>query len=91
MIAHARARKRARTHTHTHWRYAYFILFIYLFILLLLLFCLFDFIKEYMLYTMLVIANYENTPIQIYWEFYHTKMKIFRWKILIFFLFLLKT
>ena len=38
--------------------------------------------KEYMLYTMLVIAHYENTPIQIYWEFYHQKMKIFRWKIL---------
>ena len=27
--------------------------------------------------------HYENTPIQIYWEFYHQKMKIFRWKILI--------
>ena len=34
--------------------------------------------------------HYENMPIQIYWEFYHQKMKIFRWKILIFFLFLLK-
>ena len=35
--------------------------------------------------------HYENTPIQIYWKFYHQKMKIFRWKILIFFIFLLKT
>ena len=35
--------------------------------------------------------HYETTPIQIYWEFYHQKMKIFRWKTLIFFLFLLKT
>ena len=29
--------------------------------------------------------HYENTPIQIYWKFYHQKMKIFRWKILIIF------
>ena len=35
--------------------------------------------------------HYENTPIQIYWKLYHQKMKIFRWKILIFFIFLLKT
>ena len=34
---------------------------------------------------------YENMPIQIYWKLYHQTMKIFRWKILIFFLFLLKT
>ena len=24
------------------------------------------------------ILHYENTPIQIYWKFYHQKMKIFR-------------
>ena len=35
-------------------------------------------------------SHYENTPIQMYWKFYHQKMKIFRWKILIFFTFLLK-
>ena len=35
--------------------------------------------------------HYENMPIQIYWKFYHQKMKVFRWKILIFFIFLLKT
>ena len=35
--------------------------------------------------------HYENTPIQIYCKFYHQKMKIFRWKILIIFMFLLKT
>ena len=23
------------------------------------------------------ISHYENTPIQIYWKFYHQKMKIF--------------
>ena len=33
----------------------------------------------------------ENIPIQIYWKFYHQNMKILRWKILIFFIFLLKT
>ena len=34
--------------------------------------------------------HYENTPIQIYWEFYHEKkMKIFGWNILV--VFLLKT
>ena len=26
---------------------------------------------------------YENMPIQIYWKFYHQKMKIFRYKILL--------
>ena len=35
--------------------------------------------------------HYENMPIQIYWKFYHQKVKIFRWKILIYFMFLLKT
>ena len=35
--------------------------------------------------------HYENTPIQIYWKFYHQKMKIFRSNFLIFFIFLLKT
>ena len=35
--------------------------------------------------------HYENMPIQIYWKFHHQKMKIFRYKILIFFIFLLKT
>ena len=25
-----------------------------------------------------VITHYENVPIQIYWKFYHQKMKIFR-------------
>ena len=35
--------------------------------------------------------HYENIPIQIYWKFYHQKMKNFRYKILIFFIFLLKT
>ena len=35
--------------------------------------------------------HYENTPIQIYWKFYHQKMAIFQIKNLIFFIFLLKT
>ena len=35
--------------------------------------------------------HYQNMPIQIYWEFYHQKMKIFRWEILVVFIFLLKT
>ena len=35
--------------------------------------------------------NYENMPIQIYWKFYHQKRNIFIQKILIFFMFLLKT
>ena len=26
------------------------------------------------------LMHYENKPIQIYWTFYHPKMKIFRWK-----------
>ena len=38
-----------------------------------------------------IFLHYENTPIQIYGKFYHQKIKIFRWKILIFFIFLLKT
>ena len=29
--------------------------------------------------------HYENKPIQLYWKFYHQKMKIFRQKILVFF------
>ena len=33
---------------------------------------------------------YENMPIQIYWKFYHQRMKIFRLKSLTFFIFLLK-
>ena len=33
--------------------------------------------------------RYENTPIQVYWKFYHQNLKMFRWKIL-FFLFLPK-
>ena len=38
----------------------------------------FDLIKSrYLFY------HYENTPIQIYWEFYHQKKKTFRWKILV--------
>ena len=28
--------------------------------------------------TTVVAGHYENTPIQIYWNFYHQKMKIFR-------------
>ena len=35
--------------------------------------------------------HYENTPIQIYWKFHHQKTESFQLKILIFFLFLLKT
>ena len=35
-------------------------------------------------------GHYENTPVQIYWKFYHQKMKTFRWKILVVFVFLLK-
>ena len=30
---------------------------------------------------LMLIVHYENTPIQIYWEFYHQKIKTFRWKI----------
>ena len=36
-------------------------------------------------------CHYENKPIQIYWKFYHQKNENFRIKILIFFIFLLKT
>ena len=36
-------------------------------------------------------THYENMPIQMYWKFYHQKMKIFREKNLIFFIFPLKT
>ena len=39
----------------------------------------------------LQIKHYENTPIQIYWKFHHQKNKSFQIKILIFFIFLLKT
>ena len=42
-----------------------------------------DFIKR--------LAHYKNTPIQIYWEFYHQKKKTFRWKIFAVFIFLLET
>ena len=35
--------------------------------------------------------HYENSPIQIYRKFHLQKLKIFRWKTLIFFIFLLKT
>ena len=37
--------------------------------------------------------HYKSTSIQIYWEFYHPKKKwkTFRWKILVIFIFLLKT
>ena len=35
--------------------------------------------------------HYENTPIQIYRKFHHQKLKTFRLKTLIFFIFLLKT
>ena len=38
-----------------------------------------------MLVSRISFLHYENIPIQIYWKFYHQKMKIFRWKILIFF------
>ena len=38
-----------------------------------------------------ICTHYENMPIQIYWKVYHQKMNIFRYKILIFFIFLLKT
>ena len=36
-------------------------------------------------------VHYENKPIQIYWKFYHQKNENFQIKILIFFIFLLKT
>ena len=36
-------------------------------------------------------AHYENSPIQIYKKFHLQKLKIFRSKTLIFFIFLLKT
>ena len=35
--------------------------------------------------------HYENTPIQIFWKFYNQKKENFQIKILIFFIFLLKT
>ena len=35
--------------------------------------------------------HYEDIPIQIYWKFYHQKMKKNQIKILIIFMFLLKT
>ena len=37
-----------------------------------------------------LVFHYENMPIQLYWKFYHQKMKIFRLKILIFFIYLLQ-
>ena len=37
------------------------------------------------------VLHYENTPIQIYWKFCHQKNENFQIKILIFFIFLLKT
>ena len=36
-------------------------------------------------------CHYENMPIEICWKFYHQNSKIFRQKIPIFFIFLLKT
>ena len=36
-------------------------------------------------------SHYENMPIQIYWKSYHQKNEYFQIKILIFFIFLLKT
>ena len=36
-------------------------------------------------------VHYENTPIQIYWKFYNQKNESLQIKILIFFIFLLKT
>ena len=36
-------------------------------------------------------SHYENMPIQIYWKFYNQKEENFQIKILIFFIFLLKT
>ena len=37
------------------------------------------------------VTHYENSPIQIYRKFHLQKLKMFRWKTLIFFTFLLKT
>ena len=36
---------------------------------------------------MMFLFHYENTPIQIHWEFYHQKMKNFRCRILVVFIF----
>ena len=36
-------------------------------------------------------THYEYTSIQIYWKFHHQKIESFQTKILIFFIFLLKT
>ena len=33
--------------------------------------------------------HYENTPIQVYWEFYQQKMNTFRREILVVYIFLL--
>ena len=39
-----------------------------------------------------IVTHYENTPIQMYWKFYHPKIENFQIKkTLIFFTFLLKT
>ena len=37
--------------------------------------------------TYFVAFHYENTPIQIYWEFYHQTIKTSRWKFLVVFIF----
>ena len=39
----------------------------------------------------ILLAHYENTPIQIYWKFHHQKLKVFRSKFWYFFIFLLKS
>ena len=54
-----------------------------------------EFIGVFMSCTFTVIASimsfhYENTPIQIYRKFHHQKLEVFRQKILIFFIFLVK-
>ena len=51
----------------------------------------FDEILFYGARTALLIMHYENTPFQIYWNFQHQKTESFQIKILIFFIFLLKT
>ena len=51
-------------------------------------FCILGWVK---VQTDLNVWHYENTPIQIYWKYYHQKWKFSEKKILIFFKFLLKT
>ena len=41
--------------------------------------------------TIVTFLHHENTPIQIFWEFYHHKTKTSIWKYLVVFIFLLKT